>query len=482
MLSKSKLIAYRQCPRKFWLNKYRPEVAVCSDDSVARIETGYLVGDLARKVFDPVCTGQTINLKAAHEQTKDALLRCVPIFEASVATSDAQAFADVLLPLEDNSWHLIEVKSASSVKDYHREDVVAQAFIFKQAGVKLSKVSIAVIDSDWGYDGNYNGIFKLTDVSEETFARIEEVGEWIVGAQAIEQGAEPLIPVGKQCVKPFKCEFMKHCGAGVATSEFPVSWLPNVKRKDLKEHLSNLEVRDLHDVPDELLNVIQQRVKASSLAGTVFHDATVAKQHFAKYSKQPIYFLDFETIVFVVPIWQSTRPYQQIPFQFSCHRVGRSGKITDTAFVDVSGNDPREALTLALIDACQTIGPIFAYNSGFEAARIRELAVEFPSLAKKLKRLARRLVDLTPIVQSCYYHPSQHGSFSLKAVLPALVPELSYTTLAIQNGGEAQVAYLEAFREETTGLRKQEIRQQLLDYCRMDTFGPLRMWQQLIQA
>ena len=183
-------------------------------------------------------------------------------------------------------------------------------------------------------------------------------------------------------------------------------------------------------------------------------------------------------IQFAVPIWKGTRPYQQIPFQFSIHTLGEKGNLDANSFLDLSGNDPSRAFAESLITACVTKGSIFVYNAGFEGARIKELAERFPELAGALLEIKNRLVDLHPITKANYYHPNQHGSWSIKAVLPAVAPDLSYDMLeGVQNGGMAMDAYLEAIHPETSPERKAEIQKQLLAYCGLDTFAMVRLWQ-----
>jgi len=231
------------------------------------------------------------------------------------------------------------------------------------------------------------------------------------------------------------------------------------------------------DTPDDLLNELQRRVKAHTLSGKTYFDAAGAVAAL-KPHKLPAYFLDFETIQFAVPIWKGTRPYQQIPFQFSLHTLGGKGKLEAWSFIDLSGNDPSRAFADSLITVCGKRGPIFVYNAGFEGARIKELAERFSKLAPNLLAIKERLVDLHPITKAHYYHPSQHGSWSIKAVLPAVAPDLSYEALeGVQNGGMAMEAYLEAINPDTTPERKIEIEQQLTDYCGLDTFAMVRLWQ-----
>jgi hypothetical protein len=187
--------------------------------------------------------------------------------------------------------------------------------------------------------------------------------------------------------------------------------------------------------------------------------------------------MDFETTQSAVPRWKGKRPYQQIPFQFSVHRLGRTGKLQHMSFLDVSGKDPSLAFAKALLAACGNQGAIFVYNASFEQARIRELAERYPRLAAGLKAVNDRVVDLLPIAREHYYHPSQEGSWSIKAVLPAMCPDLDYAELeGVKDGGMAMEAYAEAIAAETTPARKAEIERQLTAYCALDTYALVRLW------
>jgi hypothetical protein len=230
-------------------------------------------------------------------------------------------------------------------------------------------------------------------------------------------------------------------------------------------------------VPDALLNDKQKRVKEHTQANTVFFDAAGAAADLAAYSL-PAYFLDFETIQFAAPIWKGTRPYQQITFQFSLHTLATSGQLEQTAFLDLSGNDPSEAFAHALIAVCGQQGPVYVYSASFETARIRELAERYPAMSEPLLAINERVVDLLPIARERYYHPSQQGSWSIKKVLPAVVPELRYDALdGVQDGGMAMEAFLEGIHPSTSIERKSQIEQKLLAYCKLDTYAMVRLWQ-----
>ena len=486
-ISKSKLLAFRQCPKRLWLEVHSPESREDSAATQASFNVGHQVGDIARQVYDPKGKGALIDphaegFDAAFARTQDLLKSAHPIFEAGFRTEGALAFADVLLPLKQGAkqaWRMVEVKSSTSVKSYHRDDAAVQSFIARSSGVPLAGIALAHIDSLWVYPGNgdYRGLLMENDLTEDVFGRGDEVRGWIAGAQQImAKKKAPPVSTGIHCGEPYECGFLAHCQSQEPQAEQPIRWLPGRLRSDLIAHIEAHGLTELRDVPDEMLNDRQQRVKAATLSGKTWFDREGAAKTLAHH-KLPAYFLDFETIQFAVPIWKGTRPYQQIPFQFSVHRHSRTGKLEQQAFLDISGADPSRAFAEILIAACGDRGPVFVYNAGFETARIRELSERFPRMAKALLALNERVVDLLPVAREHYYHPSQQGSWSIKAVLPALCPDLNYGSLeGVKDGGMAMDAFMEALALETSTVRRAEIQSQLLAYCALDTYAMVRIW------
>jgi CRISPR/Cas system-associated exonuclease Cas4 (RecB family) len=486
-LSKSKILAYRQCPKMLWLQVHHPELRADSSAAKARFEVGYRVGELATELYDPKNKGEELKpfdtgFDAAIARTKELLEAAHPIFEATFTANGALAMADVLLPARKGGqrvWHMVEVKSSTSVKDYHLDDAAIQAYVARASGVPLASVSLAHVDKTWVYPGggDYQGLLLENDLTEEAFSREDEVKGWIAEAQTIAaKRKEPKKTTGSHCSKPVECGFFAHCQSQEPQAEYPVAWLPR-RSQELNAHIADGGMTDMRDVPDALLNENQQRVKKHTLSKRPFFDAAGAAEDLAAH-KLPAYFLDFETIQFAVPIWKGTRPYQLIPFQFSLHRLGRTGKLDATSFLDLSGKDPSRTFADALIAACGERGPVFVYNEGFEKARIKELADRFTRLKIPLMAIHARIVDLLPVARDNYYHHSQQGSWSIKKVLPAVVPDLRYDALdGVQDGGMAMTKYMDAIAAKTTASEKAEIEKQLLQYCALDTYAMVRLWQ-----
>jgi hypothetical protein len=487
-LSKSKLLAFRQCAKRLWLELHRPDLREDSSDTQARFAIGHQVGDVTRQLFDPARKGVLVDFKAdgldaAFARSQELLTSSKPIFEAGFSADGALAFADIMLPARKSgqqAWRMIEVKSSTSVKDYYHDDIAIQAFVARAAGISLDSISLAHIDSTWTYPGGekYEGLLKENDLTDEAFARTKEVKSWIADAQKIaEKNSEPTLKTGAHCNTPYPCGFLNYCQGKEPQAKYPVSLLPRIQAKALKALINDDGVIDLRDVPDELLNDRQRRVKTHTLTGNPYFDAKGAAASLADY-ELPAYFMDFETIQLAVPIWKGTRPYQQIPFQFSVHKLSSGTKVDHVPYLDLSGNDPSRALAEALIAACGKQGPVFVYNARFETARINELAERFPKLKNSLLAINERVVDLLKVAEQYYYHPSQEGSWSLKKVLPAIAPDLNYDALdGVQDGDMAMTAYLEAISQLTIEARKDEIGKQLSAYCKLDTFALLRLWQ-----
>lgn len=488
-LSKSKILAFRQCPRRLWLEIHRPDL---KDDSAAEAvyRIGNEVGEVARQIYDTSGNGilidpEELGFETAFAKSSEHLREGkVPVFEAGLQIPGALAFADVMLPEPTGgkvAWNMIEVKSSAGVKEYHRDDIAVQTFVAESAGVELASVSLAHINTAFVYagDGDYRGLLKEVDFTAEAKSRRGEVAEWIEAAQAVASlPVAPEIATGDQCSNPFPCAFCTYCGQDENAVDYPLSSLPNFsgRRRDAVEAMG---IHDLREVPDEYLSPIQKRVRDVTRSGEIFLDAAGAAADLEGLGF-PVRFLDFESVMLAVPAWKGTRPYQQIPFQFSLHCLEEAGTLTHESFLDLSGADPSEALAKELIRACGDQGPVFAYNATFERMVIRDLANRFPSMGSSLLEILARVVDLLPVAKARYYHPDQHGRWGLKSVVPAACPELSYDQLdGVADGAMAVEAFKEAVTPRTSPERKGEIERELLAYCHLDTLGLVCLWEVL---
>jgi len=477
-LSKSKLMACRQCPKRLWLEWHRPDLRDDSAATQAAFDQGHAVGQVARRLYDRGGRGVEVpreSVKDALAQSK-ALLRdpSRPLFEAGFETAHAYAFADVLLPVRRagrHRWRLVEVKASGAIKDTHREDVAIQCHTARQAGVDLAGAALAHVDTAWVYPGNgdYDGLLQEVDLTHEAQQQASAVAAWIDEAQrVVARPRMPAIETGPHCHAPYACGFLDFCQSQETQPEHPATLIPGKHRAALAALMEQRRDLALQDVPDALLSDRQLRVKQCTLRDEVMHDLQGARadlQH-----ALPHYYLDFETIQFAVPIWKGTRPYQQIPFQFVLLKQARDSGITQTDFLDLSGKDPSRALAERLIQTCGRQGVIYAYNASFERRVIQELAQRFRALRDDLLAIADRLFDLLAVARKRYYHPAQRGSWSIKALLPALSDGDPYAELeGIREGGMAAEAFRRAIQDDTADAERQIIAAQLQRYCALDT-------------
>jgi len=472
-LSKSRLTALAQCPKRLWLQVHRPEVAAIDPSRETRFAVGHEIGALACSLIpEGIMIDAEPDLGAALERTTELIENGVrqPLFEATFAHDGVLVRVDVMEPVDDGSWHVAEVKSSTSRKDYHLADLATQLWVMRENGITIESASIRHIDNGFTLleEGRYEGLLTDTDSLAEAQARESIQSELASQAREILAGIEPTMDVGDHCDSPFSCEFGDYCRQGVPHVEWPIRQLPNTGKR-LAGDWADKGILELLDLPPESLsNATHRRIHEATRTGVAFHDRERALCDTADWA-WPRSYLDFETIAFAIPRWVGTRPWQQIPFQFSVHVEEEDGAIEHREFLDLNGTDPRRACAEALISHLPAAGAIITYFSSFERARVKELAENFPDLAGELLAIADRIVDLLPVTRNCWYHRDQRGSWSIKAVLPTIGGASAYKDLVVQDGGAAQLAFLEAIAPSCTPDRLDEIAGDLQRYCALDT-------------
>ncbi|MEW6166792.1 MAG: DUF2779 domain-containing protein [Pseudomonadota bacterium] len=479
-LSKSKILSYRQCPKRLWLERYQPQLAETSDEADASFTRGHLVGEVARQLYGPgellFDQGQP-DYEAALGRTRAHLTARKPqtLFEAAFVADKVYVMADVLR-LTAAGAAITEVKSSGEVKDYHLEDCATQRHVIERAGLKVRRMYLAHINKHFVYrgDGDYRGLLTQVNIAARLKPLQELAPKWIAGAKRTLNADKPDIAPGPQCTEPFECPFHAHCNK--AADGYPVGILPRISRKRIEDFAAR-GITDLRQIPNgELRNEAHERIRVASVRGkAVFDRGAAAPLAGLPY---PRFYLDFETINPAVPVWAGTRPFQQIPFQWSLHiQTGAGRRLEHAEFLDLSGADPARAAMTQLLAAVGRKGPVFVY-SDFEARVLRDMSMLLPDLAPRLEALRKRLVDLLPITKVAYYHPGMMGSWSIKAVLPTVAPDLSYENLGeVQDGGGAQRAFEEATDPATTPARRAELRSALLRYCGQDSLAMVRLAQ-----
>ena len=413
-LSKSKLLSFRQCPKRLWLQTHRPELAEIDDATSSVMASGTYVGETFRETYPDGVLVDTDDLVSALEMTRAFIAsnHASPIFEATFQANDVLVRIDMLAPVE-GGYRLVEVKSSTSVKNYHLDDATIQTWVAQNAGIPILKTEVAHIDNRFVYQGDeqYEGLFAEENVDAAVTERLPQVIHWVRDAQTMLQGEEPGICAGAQCYDPFACPFVGYCRRDEDSAEFPVEILP--RNYGLAANLKADGYADLRDVPeDRLEKAIHQKVQRVTKSGIPELNSEAGR--LVRVLPYPRYYLDFETIAFAVPRWANTRPYQQVPFQFSCHIELAPGTVAPSSFLSTDGTDPRRAFALAVIEAVNpkllhdlglqesAPGPVLVYNAAFERKRIEELAamVDIPQtgwilLARQPSKDAFEPVDNT---------------------------------------------------------------------------------------
>ena len=448
-LSKSRITAGLQCGRRLWLTVHRPDLQVYSQDTERRFAAGNDVGEVARSLYGPGRLVDGRDLSKALRDTETALARPgdVTLFEATFRHRGVLVRLDVL-QRRDGRCRLVEVKSATRLKEYHVQDVAVQAWVAEGAGLPLDMLSVAVIDTGFVYQGgdDYRGLLREVPVADQARPVMAHIPGWVRGFNELLAGPPPVIPPGSRCRRPFECPFMAYC-----------------EGREVGDQLSVLSPpAETREWPDPALGTLDP-------AATAFL-ATL---------QYPRFYLDFETVQFAVPRWPGTRPYQQLVFQWSCHVEDRTGGLEHREFLDIGDGPPMRAAAEALLETLGSHGPIFVYHD-FEKWRLVEMAAMFPDLAPALDRVAGRLIDLLRLTRDHYEHPALNGSYSLKSVLPTVDAQLDHALLnEVRDGLSAQAAYHECADPETSAARRETLRAALLEYCGLDTLALVRVTHRL---
>jgi hypothetical protein len=472
-LSKSKITTLLQCPRRLWLEQYHRDLGKEDEGVQARLDAGARAGEVARGLFPGGILVEGNSMEERFRRTGELLRsHSGPLFEAAFLHGQVRVMADVLLP-QDGGFTLIEVKSASSVKEYHLQDVAVQAWVLQGVGLNLRAMELAVIDTGFVYPGggDYRGLFVRHDESEKVRELLPEVPWWVDrGLAVLASTEEPGTPPGDLCRAPFRsfrCPFKEHC-CPKTTDYYPVEWLPRIG--EAAKELRAKGWRDIRDVPDSYpLSEAQSRVRAVTKSGRP--ELSPGAKDELDGLPWPRWYMDFETIAFAVPEWAGTRPYQQIPFQWSGHVEEPGGTPRHMEFLVDDDSDPRRAFAESLIAAFAGSGPVMVYHAGFEKRILEETAETFPDLAGELNGISGRVFDLLPVARKYYCHPDMHGHWSLKNVLPTVEKNLTYADLEVKHGGQAQTAFLKMRDLPKGSAEREALRRALLEYCERDTYA-----------
>lgn len=481
-ISKSRFIAGVQCLKRLYWQVHAPELAAQPDAaSEAIIEQGREVGMLARRLFPggvEVCERSLDQaIRTTCELSGNPQVQA--IFEGVFEHEGVLVRVDILQRRRDKRWRLIEVKSTSDLKDHHLEDVAIQYRVVSRSGLDVAAMSLAHVNRGYVFDGgdiDVRRFFKIRNLTR----RVERLQPKLTFQLRSEFAVlampnAPDIAPGRHCTDPVTCEYFERCNPPRRNDH--IGFLPRIHASAIEE-LNAIGVDSIMDIPDDFdLSEIQRRAAACVQTGQPWFDPQL--RDVLGGLVYPLYFADFETVNPAIPRYAGMRPYDHLAFQWSVHVQRQPGAEPEHyEFLAEHTSDPQRDFITSLSAALGESGSVAVYSS-FESQRLSELASWFPEFADRIGAIQSRLFDLLPVVRENVYHPAFAGSYSIKSVLPALVPEMTYDGMQVANGQEAGLAWESLAGGSLDCGEHARIRKALLDYCALDTLAMVRLLEKL---
>lgn len=439
------------------------------------------MGELARKYFPRgVLIAENFrNLEDSQEATRQAISAGAGlVYEATFRHESVLARVDILKKAltAENSWDLIEVKNAAAPKQAHIMDLAVQYFVLSGAGLNINRALLMFLNTDYVRLGelDLHQLFKFSDITAQVEAALPHLSGMIEDFESTLAGPrEPIEEVGRHCSRPHHCEFIPYCWGHLPKDDivhFPFLRWPKI------EALKERGINRLGEIPEDLELRQNQRLWLQVAKSGRPHIESAALKEFLETLHYPVYFLDFETTGPAIPIYDGTKPFDHVPFQFSLRILSRDGTQHHVEFLGDGARDPRPEMAALLARSIGPEGSVVAYYAPFEGKILELLAQAEPEYEKELRQIRCRLWDLlTPFARNYYVHPDFKGSSSIKAVLPALVPDMTYKNLTIQRGMAASYAYGMLVSRNLPRAEAAALRQSLLEYCGQDTLAMVKI-------
>jgi len=466
-LSKSLYLKGRKCPRLLWLSFHHKELLERGESLT--LKQGKEVGKLARELFKGGVEVEYSSLEEMLIQTQKLLKKRKTIYEATFFEKEVLVRVDILTYNEEG-WELYEVKSSTSLKEEYLEDIALQALVVQEE-LELQALFLIYLNREYVREGELN--LKELFVIEEVTSRVEQIRDEVKKnleffKEILSLEEPPEVEMDGVC---FECEFFIFCwGELPKGSVFELYRM----RMDKKLKLYFLGIEKIEEIPSNISLTKTQKVQVKCAKTNSPHIDKKILQKFLQKLEFPLLFLDFETFSQPIPQFNHQRPYQHLPFQYSLHILQDS--LLHKEFLAPECEDPREPFIQALLKDLPPHGSVIVFNKSFESRILKELG-EFE---EAVLEIIPRIQDLLePFRKLGYYHPDFKGSFSIKAIFPTLFPnELNYHDLEVQSGGEAMEVYLSLCEIEDSVL-KEELKRELLEYCKLDTLAMVKIYQKL---
>ena len=470
-LSKSDFMMAEDCVKALWLKKNRKELMPEYDEAtLATFDVGNQVQDLARDFYPDgvMVEAESWDVENGSRLTKELSKKHDVLYEAFAKLPNGCFCRIDVLAKNGKAWDMIEIKSATGVKDYYIDDLTFQKYVFENAGYPIKRCKVLHLNNNYVRHGalDIKQLFAEDDVTEEvneTFQNIELSVTDMLKQQTDKN--EPTVKLHAACAD---CPFYHYCGKDVP--EYSIFDLLQAAKAD--EFYNNTNSCEIKDLPLSYCTTDKQLIDRDCYLNDKIHVEKENIKDWLNTLEYPLYYLDYETVMPAIPMFDNASPYLQIPFQFSLHvQKTPGGELEHIEFLHQERSDPRRALAEALVKGCGKKGSVVVYNQSFEKTRNKELAALFPDLSEDILAINERVVDqLIPFRNRYLYSPKQKSSASIKYVLPAF-SNLSYKGMNIANGGEAMNKYLAFLEDKQTDEESKQMFADLLKYCGQDTLA-----------
>ena len=489
-VSKSLVMKCAQCSKACWFHtNMRGLEKEITPDVQNRFDVGHDVGGLAQQLF-PNGIEVKVDRKEifkAIELTKQYINDGHKhIFEATAMNPKNGLYSKIdVLSRDDNGWILNEVKSSTKVKDEHILDMAVQLQAFEGAGYKINKCNLILIDSDYikGEEIDVKKLFQIIDVTEFVEEKWVEANAIVGKTIEVTNKEEPIVDVGPHCTKPYDCVYKEHCWMSIPkhsifnifTKKKAVEIYGETNSYDIKNLTEAMKPTGLKKADVEMYGKKGVHTSLKESRHRVTKEQESLPIHMEKLV-YPLYFLDYETYMPAIPLHKGSRPYQQIPFQFSLHiQKEHGGEITHHEYLHREKSDPREGFAKKLVELCGTNGSVIVFNKTFEISRNKELANDCPKYEKEILAINERIWDLyLPFQKRWIYSNAQQSSASIKSVLPAFT-DLSYDGMGIANGTEAMIMMENFVKGKLTKEESKKMLDDLHEYCKLDTWAMVKL-------
>jgi len=477
-LTKSAYTSGVRCEKLLWLDRHVPGgAAPITLDNKRRFDHGAQVGRRARQDYPNgvLIQGNPFDIERAQRETQNALAAgATTLFEATFVHGGVLAVVDILDRIEPASWHLIEVKSTTNYEaKKHLPDAAVQAHVVRRCGLSVTRVSVQYLNKEFlaPDDGE---LFIQEDVTAaidhgEVSSNIDRF------KQVLDLPASPDGLIGSQCNNPHECAFLDHCWKPFG--KLTVFHLPKTIHHTRMRRLRELGVILLADIPSDFELSVAERAGVQLIRDQAQRIDLDGVRGLLSSLVHPIHFFDFETIDYALPRLPGTRPYQKIPFQFSCHVLHQDGRLEHSEYLHEDLSDPRPPLVDALLATIGAQGSVVAYHVPFERMILKELARDLPHHGPTIGAIIDRFWDLRDVFTGPYQDASFEGSTSIKKILPVLCPDMTYDGMPVPDGTTAMAVWEDVVHGRSSDPERQL--DELRAYCEQDTLAMVRLHEEL---